>query len=238
MKKILLMITLVLGLNVLAHAQTKAHRTPEQRAERLTKMLSSKLNLSADQSTKVKAIFLARATQLQSIKADTGDRKAHRAQVKDVLANTDKELSAVFNTSQKEEYTKLKADLKSKFGKRGHFGKGDVARNGKRFHKNPEQRAERMAGMLQKKLNLSANQSAKVKAIFLSRAAHVDSLRSAQPADKKFDRSAFKETRQKTEKEISAVLTADQQKAYEQLKAQMKERHKNRKEAAVPAEVK
>ena len=236
MKKILLMITMVLGISVLAQAQTKErqHKTPEQRAERVTGMLQKKLSLSADQSVKVKAILLTQATQMQSMRANkSDDKKANREAFKTQLQKTDSELATVFTADQNKTYSEFKAKLKERF--KGRHGM--MAHNRKGGMKNPAQRAERMTGMLQKKLNLSDDQSAKVKAIFVARATQVDSLKAKNPGDRKANREAFKALKQDTDKQLQAVLTADQQKAYGELKAQMKERHKGKRDAvAAPKE--
>jgi endo-beta-N-acetylglucosaminidase D len=236
MKKILLMITMVLGISILAQAQTKErqHKTPEQRAERVTGMLQKKLSLSADQSVKVKAILLTQATQMQSLRANKdGDRKTHREAFKAQLQKTDSALAVVFTPEQNKTYGAFKAQLKERF-KGGHKF---MAHNRRGGIKDPAKRAERMTGMLQKKLNLDESQSAKVKAIFVARAAQMDSLRAKNPGDHKANHEAFKTLKQDTDKQLQAVLTADQLKTYTEFKAQMKERHKgNRDVMAAPKE--
>ncbi|OOQ56493.1 hypothetical protein [Mucilaginibacter pedocola] len=226
MKKILLMLTLALGINAFAQAQTKQrqHKTPEQRAERVTGMLQKKLSLNAEQSAKVKTIMLAQATQMESLKVNkTGDKKANREAFKAQLQKTDTELAAVFTPEQNKTYADFKAQLKSKF--KGHkFGKGGM--------KDPAKRADHMAGMLKSKLNLSDDQSTKVKAIFAARAAQVDSLKAKNPGDRKANREAFKALKADTDKQLQAVLNADQQKAFAEMKAKMKERHKARRDTS------
>lgn len=236
MKKILLTITMALGISVLAQAQTKEqrpHKSPEQRAERVSAMLQKKLSLSADQSAKVKTVLLARGNQLDSIKAiNSTDRKAKHQAVKGVLQQTDTQLASIFTASQKETYGQLKAQVMK--NRKGHFGDRKFAANRKGFVKDPAQRAERMTGMLQKKLNLSADQSVKVKAIFLARATEVQKLRA--DTTKRVDRTAMKALHEKTNKELASVLTAQQQETYSQLKAKMKGRHRGHKEVAAPTE--
>lgn len=225
------MITMVLGISVLAQAQNKGrqHHNPQQRAQHVSDMLQKKLNLSADQTAKVKDILLAQATQMDSLKANkAGDKKANREAFKAQLQKTDGQLAAVFTADQNKTYSEFKAQMKEKFkgGRRGfmaHNRRGDM--------KNPAKRAERMTGMLQKKLNLDEGQSAKVKAIFVARAAQLDSLKAKNPGDRKANHAAFKALRQDTDKQLQAILTADQQKTYADLKAQMKEHHKAKRDS-------
>jgi hypothetical protein len=53
---------------------------PEQKAERMSKVLQQKLTLSEDQYAKVNTILLKRATQMDSLKANHSktDRKANK----------------------------------------------------------------------------------------------------------------------------------------------------------------
>ena len=238
MKKILLMITMVLGISVLAQAQTKQHRghgTPDQQAAHITKMLQNKLNLSADQSAQVNAILLTRATQMDSLRANkNSDKQAYREAIKSLLGRTDSQLSAVFTADQNKTYMDMKAQMKDRF----KSGKGFMAHNHDKGEKNPGEKAQHMTGMLQQKLNLSADQTARVNAILLTRATQMDSLKNNLATDdKKINHKSRKLIMQKTDEDLKAVFNADQLKAYDQIKSEMKERHKNKKDVmAAPAE--
>ncbi|RYE14665.1 MAG: hypothetical protein EOP51_27795 [Sphingobacteriales bacterium] len=65
MKKMILMIAFVTGMGAIANAQTRQHKTPQQRAE----MMSKKLNLTKEQSAKVTTILVAQAASVDSLKA-------------------------------------------------------------------------------------------------------------------------------------------------------------------------
>gem|GEM_PF-883788 len=127
MKKFLLMIIMVLGISVLAQAQTKqhkGHKTPEQKAQQFTAVLQKKLSLTADQSAKVNIILVKRATQMDSLKKATvtaDNKKANKQARKAILLSADKDLKAVFTASQTQTYEQLKAQLKEK-----HKNKKDV----------------------------------------------------------------------------------------------------------------
>lgn len=220
------MITFLAGTAVFAQAQTKAPKTPEQRAQYATQALAKKLNLSADQSAKVNAIMVKRAVQVDSLKAHRStDRKANMQARKAIAVKTNADLKAVLTADQQTRFADLKANFKGRmYGKRG-------------AHKTiaPEQKAQRMTSMLQKKLNLTQDQYAKVNTILLKRATQMDNLRANRSAT---DRKANKESRKailvQTDSELKAVLTAGQLKNYTELKAQMKERMKNRRGAKAP----
>lgn len=120
MKRIVMMIALVLGVTVFANAQTRVTKTPEQKAQHQTVRLQKKLKLTADQSTKVKGILLARATKVDSLKqlVANGNRKALRAQRKNIAQATDQQLKSVFNANQQKSYEAFKAARKAKAGKK------------------------------------------------------------------------------------------------------------------------
>ncbi|CAM3908409.1 hypothetical protein MUGA111182_16605 [Mucilaginibacter galii] len=114
------MIALVLGVTVFANAQTKVHKTPEQRATHQTVKLQKQLKLTADQSAKVKGILLARANKVDSLKqiAANGNRKAIKGQRKTIIQNTDQQLKSVLNATQQKSYEAFKASHKGKAGKK------------------------------------------------------------------------------------------------------------------------
>ena len=125
MKKVILMIAFVTGIGTIASAQTRQHKTPQQRAEIMTKNLETKLNLSQDQSAKVSTILLAQANKMDSIRANKaqGDKKLNRQAFKNIRKSTDEQLSTVFNTEQKKAYEEMKAARKEKMKeKRGAAG--------------------------------------------------------------------------------------------------------------------
>ena len=116
---------LVAGISVLANAQTRVKKSPEQKAEHITKLLQNKLSLSADQSVKVKAIVFKRATQMDSLKNSqaTADRKQNRLSRKKILLSADQELKTVLNADQQKTYAELKASMKEKMKGKRHAPK-------------------------------------------------------------------------------------------------------------------
>ncbi|MFD0794910.1 hypothetical protein ACFQZX_14885 [Mucilaginibacter litoreus] len=222
MKKVFLMIALVAGLGVAANAQTKpGHKVkdPAQRAQLRTAALTKKLNLSADQSAKVKAVFDKQAVQMDSLKANRStDRKANMQARKAIFANTDANLKGILTAEQQTAYSGLKANMHKRF-------------EGRRPAKNPEQKAQRYTKVLTKKLSLSADQSAKVNAILLKSATEIKDLKASKPADRKSGMEARKTILLNTDAQLKTVFNADQQKQYAELKAKMIERFKARRGA-------
>jgi Spy/CpxP family protein refolding chaperone len=227
MKKIFLILMLSAGTVVFAQAQTqKAHKTPEQKAQHMTAALNNKLALSADQSVKVNAIFAKSAVSMDSLKAHRStDRKANMQARKAIMANTNASLKTVLTADQQTKF----ADMKANFKGRMHGKHGD--------HKGiaPEQKAQRISKVLQQKLSLTQDQYAKVNTILLKRATQMDSLKANRSTtDHKANKESRKAIFMQADGELKAVLNADQLKNYTELKAQMKERMKNRRGPKAP----
>lgn len=221
------MITFLAGTAVFAQAQTqKAAKSPEQRAKHRSEMLTKKLALSADQSAKVNAVFVKSAASMDSLKATKNtDRKATHEGRKAIMAGTDAKLKTILTANQQTKYANLKASFKGRM----HGKRGD--------HKNlaPEQKAQRISQVLQKKLALSQDQYAKVNTILLKRATQMDSLKANRStADRKLNHESRKAILLQTDGELKAVFTAEQLKNYTELKAQLKDKMKNRRGVKAP----
>lgn len=119
MKKILgiTILTLVLFAGRPAMAQTGAdlkNKTPEQRAQFQTEMMTSKLKLNTDQQTKVQAINLKYAKKMEPIiKGDAGRFQKFK-QAKALLKDKDNELKAVFTADQFKQYLDFEAEMRQK----------------------------------------------------------------------------------------------------------------------------
>jgi protein CpxP len=98
-------------------------KTPEQRADRHTALLTKKLALTADQQPKVRQILLAQGQEAQALRAKypaKEQRQAHRQEMKAGRAKYQAQLQAVLSADQ---YGKLTAMQKEHHHKGGHGGK-------------------------------------------------------------------------------------------------------------------
>jgi hypothetical protein len=112
MKKLILITLLAATLSTLTYA--KGDKTPAQKAAKQTEALKKKLNLTAEQTTKVKAILLDKDTQEAKLKSGKADKQQKDA----IKKQADDKVSAVLNTSQKKAYDALKADKKEEKAKK------------------------------------------------------------------------------------------------------------------------
>jgi len=88
-------------------------------------------------------------------------------------------------------------------------GQGQGRRGG-----TPEERAKRQTEMLSEKLTLTADQKAKVQAIYLEQGPNMRKLRDSLGDDRVAIRAAMMKSNQQNEAKIAALLTDDQKKAY------------------------
>jgi len=98
-------------------------KTPEQRADHHTAMLTKKLSLSTDQQPKVRQILLAQAQEGQALKAKypaKEQRQAHRDEMKASHAKYQAQLQGVLSADQ---YGKLTAMQQERHHRSGHGGK-------------------------------------------------------------------------------------------------------------------
>ena len=125
MKKVISIIaTLVLGIGCL-FAQ-KAPKTSEERATKAAQKLTTELNLSADQTTKVKDLIKARIEAVQAVKAKYTEAQKieRRKEIKPIRQKFRTDLEAILTPEQKTKWEALKAERKAKKGERKGEGKG------------------------------------------------------------------------------------------------------------------
>ncbi len=83
-----------------------------------------------------------------------------------------------------------------------------------RTPRTPEQRADMQTKHLTKSLALSADQQTQVRAICLSRAVQVDSLRNSQSMDKTQRMQQMQAAKESSDAEMQKILSADQYQKY------------------------
>ena len=104
MKKILVLLGLVAIFSTVTNAQTMK-KSPDERAAHMTKALSKKLNLSADQSSRINSIFFSQASQMDSLQNNPSqDIEGNKLARKSIAVNTKQQVLAVLNDQQKQQF--------------------------------------------------------------------------------------------------------------------------------------
>jgi protein CpxP len=105
-----------------------AHKSPEQRAEQRTAMLTKKLSLTADQQTKVQQIMLAQAQEAQALKAKYPAQEQRQALHQEMKAGHAKYQAQLQGVLTADQYGKLAA-LKKEHHHRGEHGDKQKAKS-------------------------------------------------------------------------------------------------------------
>lgn len=92
----------------------------------------------------------------------------------------------------------------------------------------PEKMAERRTNHLKKALKLTDEQTGKIQPIILKGAQQGQKVFEEKKGDRKAIAEAMKANAEATDKEISAILTADQQKKFEEMRGKMKAKMEER----------
>ncbi len=114
MKKLTIALLLVIAINLAAKAQAP-EKSPEKRAAHFTKVLSKALNLTAEQATKIDAIFLTRATEMDSLKSSApGNKKGSHLNKEKIALTADEQVMGVLNSDQQKQYLQWEQEQKEK----------------------------------------------------------------------------------------------------------------------------
>ncbi len=114
----------LLLLGTAGFAQRGADVTPEKRAERQTKMMAEKLDLSADQQKQVYALQLTRTQKMQEMREARDESKDARDRMKSANDDLQKGLDGILTADQKVKYETMQAEMRE--GRRGSGPKKDA----------------------------------------------------------------------------------------------------------------
>jgi hypothetical protein len=136
--KILMILVVIFTIATASWAQVRATKgrhqpkSPEERAEMMTKRLSKRLELSPQQTQKLGAInkeaavemsFIRKEVEIKKAKNENFDRKDYQSRAKAIQERREQQTIALLNEKQKAEYIKLKTELSEKRKKRQEMRK-------------------------------------------------------------------------------------------------------------------
>lgn len=116
MKKIMIMMLLVLGMNaVYAQKGNFKNVPPAERADKAVKHLTKVLALTPVQAEKVKSAVFTRITEMYALRdKNMTDKNEFHTEAKKIKGAWESELSNIISPEQMQKYTAMKAELKSK----------------------------------------------------------------------------------------------------------------------------
>ncbi|KAA9345738.1 DUF4890 domain-containing protein [Adhaeribacter soli] len=103
----------------------KEMKSPEERADRQTKVMVEKLGLTNDQASRIKELNLRKAQQMQALKAKYGEqRKGMGAEMQDIKNTWHQDLKNVLSAEQYAKFQAQQEERKAKMKARREAGKG------------------------------------------------------------------------------------------------------------------
>jgi broad specificity polyphosphatase/5'/3'-nucleotidase SurE len=192
--------------------EQRPHKTPEQKAQKVTDKMTEKLGLNEKQQAEVYAVNLQEAQNRKKIREQLQEnlQREQMARYKTVLTS---EQYAKLEKFQAERKTKAK---KGHHGKKGPHAKPDGAAHGKRggMHHggkgNPEMKAQKVTDKMTERLGLNEQQKADVLAINMQEAKNRQNIKIK--LEQKF--------RNEQMARFKSILTPEQYGALEKLQAQ------------------
>ena len=127
MKKVILVLAVAMSTLSVFAQDGKPKKNAEQRATMYVKELTTELGLTADQSSKIKAVQLESLTKIDAIKAKAtdADKKASKKEAKAVSDAANASIKAVLTDEQKAKFDAWVEAKKEKM-KNKEGGKGKV----------------------------------------------------------------------------------------------------------------
>ena len=132
MKKVILVLAVAMSTLSVFAQDGKPKKNAEQRATMYVKELTTELGLTADQSSKIKAVQLESLTKIDTIKAKAtdADKKASKKEAKAVSDAANASIKAVLTDEQKAKFDAWVEAKKEKMkNKEGGKGKGEKEEN-------------------------------------------------------------------------------------------------------------
>ena len=105
-------------MNSCSQAQTRSERSPEERAQMQTKMMTETLNLDDAQVKQADKINRVYSEKMADIQAQDGDRKSKFRLVRQLMEEKDAELAEVFTEDQYAVYQDKKSEMRAKMQER------------------------------------------------------------------------------------------------------------------------
>jgi hypothetical protein len=106
MKRVILVLAVAMSTISVFAQDGKPKKNTEQRATMYVKELTTELSLTADQSSKIKAVQLESLTKLDTLKAkaSAGDKKAVKKEAKATTEAANASIKAILTDAQKEKF--------------------------------------------------------------------------------------------------------------------------------------
>lgn len=173
------------------------------------------LNLSADQQAKLKSLrdeFKQKHDALDAQKLSEAER---RTQMQALREQHKAAMDAILTPAQKEQMTKMQAERKDRMGNRKSWRSDSTRTKGGQGWQGRDGKG---GAALQKELNLTTEQQAKMKEIRTGFKAKAEALRNDQTLTDEQRRTQMRDLLKQQQEQIKTVLTKEQQEKLQSLR--------------------
>ena len=113
--KSLAIVALFVGSSLISFGQKKDVKTPEQRAEKKTEILTKKLDLNTEQHSKVAEMNQMTAKEIAAIKSNSQiSKEEKRSMIKQLRQRSQTELRTILNSDQQQKFDKMKEKMEQR----------------------------------------------------------------------------------------------------------------------------
>lgn len=211
-----------------AQAQTKEGATRKEHGQHQkghrNSMGMEKLNLSADQKTRIQAINENYRKQLTELKSQTNITVAEAKSRREALQTKHRaDLQAVLTAEQKAQMETMRKEGQAK-GKKGEFKRGEGSRKdstgfGKRGDRQGMGQGRDGMQKMQQELNLSADQQAKMTKLREEFKTKSQTIRNNNALSQEQKKEQYKSLAQEHRSQVKSILTKEQLEKMEAAKA-------------------
>jgi Spy/CpxP family protein refolding chaperone len=222
MKRIFMSAVALMLVTAAVHAQTDSTQGQHhewRQGQGQQENMYQQLNLTADQQSKLKAMRDDFKKQADAIKAQNLSEDEQRTKMQALHQQQRQQIDAILTTDQKQQLEKLRSERREQMNnQRNSDSTGKGNRQSWNNHKGGQN--------IQKELNLTSDQQAKVKAIRTDFKSKAEAIRNDQSLTKDQKHAKFQELMQQQRDQMKTVLTKEQQDKWQQLRSE-RNAHRN-----------
>ncbi|WP_291726242.1 Spy/CpxP family protein refolding chaperone [Bernardetia sp.] len=200
-----LSLALFFAFSITTYAQRGEGKHGKHHEERLEKM-KEELDLSDAQVEQIKALHEKKREEMKKLRSEAKEEnEERRAKMKAHHKEMKAEIDKILTPEQRKKAEALRAE-----------------------HKDPEKRAEKRLEKLKSELSLTDAQASKVKSALVTKMTKMQALKEAA-GEERVNKDERKALHTAFENELKSILSDEQFKKYEEIKAEKKGKHKHKK---------
>ncbi|MFZ9029130.1 MAG: hypothetical protein ACO2Z9_08960 [Crocinitomicaceae bacterium] len=210
--KNLILTGVAVAITVIATAQEKEKKSPEERATQMTEKMAEAFEIEGEKKDKLEAINLKFVKEIQQVKEDTTiEKEAKKEKMKSIAEKRHEALEDILTADQ---LKKLKEKEQEKMAKRSEM----MEKRKKEKMMTPEQRAKKKTDHLKEELSLTDDQYNKVNDLTVKVIQKIDVIKKDDTMDDARKKEFIKGNKKDFESEMKKILTSEQFEKFQEMK--------------------